>query len=574
MRLAMEGLVWMALGLGGLVAMAQTPTAARHPAAPQSASRASAQPSSQDAIVVRQTSFNIPFSVPATEARPVQIQLYVSADRGRNWRLYDQLPPDAGRFPFRAQADGEYWFALRTLDAQGRANPAGPMLQPGLRIMVDTREPELQFDATVGRAGEVTCTWRVSDPTLAPRSLKIEYQEVVDGPWKEMAVQRDVPQPAPNLLVGKTTWFPETTSRVIHVRAEVADRAGNKAAVTRRLFLAPWSDRTARANSRPIDTRQVNPAVVTTWPATAHQNAENMASRGEAIDDHASVQETQLDGQPPAEAPSPNPVTPSSSGTRRSVEELVSRPTYPPARSPIAPAVTQSFAATGDLLSRVNVSVDQWRDVLPEGELPKMIRQTQFQMDYDIESVGPEGVAEVQLWATTDGGRTWAMWQRDEDRRSPFDVHVPGEGLYGFCIVVVANNGLTSTRPRSGDLAELWVAVDMTPPEVRLTSAVYGEGRYAGQLLIRWEARDALLGDRPVTLLFSEHPEGPWNTVATGLANTGYYYWPVDPRIPDRVYLRIEVTDGAGNTSRFQLDQPVITAGLAPRGRILRLRTG
>ena len=73
-------------------------------------------------ITTRQTLFSIPFRVDRAEnpmQEPVEVQLYVSADRGLNWQVYSRVQPEAGKFLFRAVTDGEYWFAIRTLDRSG-----------------------------------------------------------------------------------------------------------------------------------------------------------------------------------------------------------------------------------------------------------------------------------------------------------------------------------------------------------------------------------------------------------------------------------------------------------------------
>ena len=61
--------------------------------------------------------------------------------------------------------------------------------------------------------------------------------------------------------------------------------------------------------------------------------------------------------------------------------------------------------------------------------------------------------------------------------------------------------------------------------------------------------------------------------LASGIPNTGQYYWPVEVRIPEKVYLRIEVLDEAGNKGEFQLQEAVSTTGLVPQGRIRGFRS-
>ena len=201
-----------------------------------------------------------------------------------------------------------------------------------------------------------------------------------------------------------------------------------------------------------------------------------------------------------------------------------------------------------------------------------MTNSLQFQLDYELDAVGPRGVDEVQLWGTTDYGRTWTNWSLDDDRESPIEVEVEREGTYGFRVVIVGRNGLATPPPNPGEPADVWVAVDVTEPAVRITSAIYGEGIHAGELDIRWLASDDALGDRPITLMFSEQPAGKWTTIAAGLPNTGQYFWKVDRNVPQKIYLRLEVYDDAGNLGDHQLVEPVNTRGLIPKAIIRSVR--
>jgi hypothetical protein len=197
-----------------------------------------------------------------------------------------------------------------------------------------------------------------------------------------------------------------------------------------------------------------------------------------------------------------------------------------------------------------------------------MTSSKRFNLDYSIDAVGPAGVEKVELWVTRNGGRDWDLWGLDEDLESPLLVEVENEGVYGFRVVIVGNNGLASQTPRSGDLADLWVGVDTTKPVVNITSAAYGTEMHAGQLDIQWTARDDHLAMRPITLSFSPQQQGPWTTIASGLPNDGQYYWRVDSSVPAQFYLRLQARDEAGNVGTHQLDQPLQSAGLTPKGRI------
>ncbi|MFG0333971.1 MAG: hypothetical protein ACF8TS_11465, partial [Maioricimonas sp. JB049] len=106
--------------------------------------------------------FRIPFQFDSAEIQrlgAVEIQLYVSSDRGVNWRHVQSVSPKAGKFTFEAERDGEYWFAVRTLDARRQQHPRGP-LQAGLQVVVDQQQPEFEVGLTDLQDGRVLLSWR------------------------------------------------------------------------------------------------------------------------------------------------------------------------------------------------------------------------------------------------------------------------------------------------------------------------------------------------------------------------------------------------------------------------------
>jgi hypothetical protein len=195
-------------------------------------------------------------------------------------------------------------------------------------------------------------------------------------------------------------------------------------------------------------------------------------------------------------------------------------------------------------------------------------RARQFQLEYDIDAIGPEGVRSVELWITGDGGTTWRRVSIDEDQRSPMDVAVDSEGIFGFRIRVVSNEGLSAREPRRGDPADMWINVDTTSPTASLTAAPYGTAEDAGRLVIQWQASDANLALRPVRLSYSPQPNGPWTTIEDGIRNEGQYLWKPALDTPELIYLRLEVRDEAGNVTVDQPNHPVDISGLIPRGHI------
>jgi len=100
------------------------------------------------AVVTGRNRFRIPFRMDADEIEALgarEIQLSVSTDRGETWRHYQSVRVDADWFMFETEDDGEFWFAVRTLDSQGRFHPAA--FQTGLKVIVDaTAQPLSEFE--------------------------------------------------------------------------------------------------------------------------------------------------------------------------------------------------------------------------------------------------------------------------------------------------------------------------------------------------------------------------------------------------------------------------------------------
>ena len=72
-----------------------------------------------ETLITKNDTFFVPFTTPLDEHQASVVELFVSGDQGENWTLYQQRGPAENRFSFRAGADGEYWFSIRTLDMNG-----------------------------------------------------------------------------------------------------------------------------------------------------------------------------------------------------------------------------------------------------------------------------------------------------------------------------------------------------------------------------------------------------------------------------------------------------------------------
>ena len=542
----------------------------------------------------------------------VDVQLLVSADRGATWQTYARQRPGDGAFRFRSNRDGEFAFASRTLDRNGRVRPEGPV-EPQLSVVVDTTAPRLALSATVGPTGNVQARWDIQDEHLQPQSFRLICRTNIPGQEMPVATDALVPGPLPGTYRGQTSFWPPAGATQIQLQAVVSDAASNPASATKILNLSRPGSRPnfgaglfagLGANSNaPALSGNPGGGLLPPTPRPAYSPdslypPSAMPPGGFAPGAYAPG------GYPPGGYPPAGAATgglpvagrglPSVPPSGSSADPPISS-SYPPGVTP-PPNLPATMPAQGPIAGGVPGGVapggigpgggapgggpgpapgprtEPLTGDLPGGERPRMTNSHRFSLDYDIESAGPGGVAEVELWLTRDRGATWTRWGVDADKQSPFEVQVDSDGIYGFRIVVISRSGVASTAPKAGDPADLWVGVDTAPPRVQLTSVSYGEGEHIGQLDIRWEAVDQRWGPRPVSLQYAESAGGPWNTIAAGLPNSGQYWWLVTGQVPKRVLLKIEVRDDADNAATFQTAQPISLEGLNPAGRIKEIR--
>jgi hypothetical protein len=201
----------------------------------------------------------------------------------------------------------------------------------------------------------------------------------------------------------------------------------------------------------------------------------------------------------------------------------------------------------------------------------KLVNGTHISLDYQIEQQGPSGISKVEVWITRDGGSSWQHLSDDPDHKSPVELDLPGEGLYGISLVMANGNGLGGVPPVKGDAPDSWVEVDLTRPEAHLVSVRPGSGDDAGSLVVSWTASDKNLGSTPIDLYYATQQNGPWQPIARGVKNDGSYRWSVPREAGSEFLIRLDVADQAGNITRCETPQPVVVDLVRPKARVLNV---
>ena len=204
---------------------------------------------SSKVIATKLSGFGVPFKINSEDSTYIEVQLYLSEDLGKTWTFYGRKNTDEQEFRFEAEADGEYWFSLKTLSRDRRLLPEGDP-QPELKILVDTVKPKLNVHIEADPAGRVICRWQATDKNLAPASVKLLYQPVLSSgtvePWQ--AVPVNLGGVARNgVYSDQVGWWPETTEATVNIAIEIADSAGNSVRQTRKVNLPATAWRTRKS---------------------------------------------------------------------------------------------------------------------------------------------------------------------------------------------------------------------------------------------------------------------------------------------------------------------------------------
>ena len=496
------------------------------------------------AVPSRQTVFAIPFQVnraASAEDAPVEVQLFVHTDDSPQWEHHKSAKPDAGSFEFSAPADGHYWFSVRSVDKRGNPHPGGPM-QPGLRVCVDTQPPHLDLTGSWNPDGDVVLQWHATDAQIVASSLKLAYREGPTADWQQFVIDAQAPPNNGTECRGESRWWPDTDAEMIHVRGEVFDEAGNSTVRHLPLTRSGKFVQQRGDGEQSLLDRQTDSAALESLQFPASSTLP--ASESETAGSQQEWTPTQVSTQPLEAAPNLGRQAPLNPTSEQSVTPSADRGAWvvPP------PATTSSAANAAATTPAVQP---------PAGSTYHSVNSLRVELQYALDGLEPLDVARVEVWGTVDGGQQWKSYGVDGDGRSPILVDVDDDGTYGFRISVTTHRGVTATRPAAGEPPQIWVVVDTARPVATLVARPVATQGSARTAMLEWTAEDRELAEQPIRLSYSGFPGGPWTTIQHGLINTGAYRWNVDPQVPAQVYLRLEVTDRAGNMAVVQTPQPI-----------------
>lgn len=489
-----------------------------------------------DVVFTQQPRFRIPYHSEPAELKRLgarEIQLYVSTDHGLSWTLAQSVPPTAGRFAYEAPRDGEYWFAVRTVDGLGRLHPQAGEITPGLKVAVDSRPPNLAL--ALDRSGDrVRLSWRASDVNLDPSTLKLEYHDSATDSWRTLSVSGQA--------AGQTTW---DARGHVRVRGTVADQAGNTG--SDEAELEAGTDRYAPLPENPD---LEGPIADHQGELPVHRTSSRSESSPEQIADNSN----------PAKAePKKAGLTPVTQ--RQTVAAAGPRPITAP--KPADGSETSNGTSTPPAAGAPTAS---------EAPRTEIVNTRAFNVGYQIDEVGPSGLGAVEFYITEDGGQKWYRYGNDPDLQSPFRIDVPAEGTYGFKVRARSGVGLAADPPKPGEQPAVTVIVDQTPPTATVQVAPQSPGQNAPVLPIRWKVQDANPRQaKAIDLAHGPSPNGPWTPIVTELDDQGGFDWTMSSIPAAKIFVRLTARDAAGNVGHAVTQQPATVDLTLPSARITEI---
>ena len=516
--------------------------------------------------------FSIPFRLPAKpspDSAPQRVTLSVSKDQGGTWEQASEASPSAGSFTYRATADGEYWFRLRSVDAKGRTRGGEG---PDMRVLVDAAGPHIAARVWKGTDGEIVCRYAAIDDSVRLDSLTFEYRGKGDASWKKIAAVGILARESPAHMVGEEIWWAGEKVEEMTVRIAISDSAGNK--TTRNFPLEPTDpgiDQAALSKelgAMPLPTQEMPmhgqapgvPASAQTSGLLGSQTAAPgiAATPGSWAAESATAWSSEASSGKSTLAPQSVLVKRVGSGDLSGFEPQIAAqdpkrpdilagnglqlPAGVAAQNPEADTASAPAFAPG-LGPRSGRQSLEYR-----GKALQLVRSRRFAWDYEFQSDRPDtDPIRVELWSTRDGGVTWQCSAVDDDDKSPINIALPASGLYGFRLEVVPDIPDPEGGPRSGDMPDSWVGIDDEPPQVELIEVTRTKTGEPGGILLRYTSHDQLLVPRSGRLLYSPNMDGPWATIAESVETQGEYRWQPARSVPAKVFVRVEATDAAGN---------------------------
>lgn len=582
-----------------------------------------------DPLQTNRTKFNIPFTIDQNDSRSEngEAMLFMSVDGG-DMSHVQTVRSSRKKFPFQAATDGLYEFTVRLTDAAGQPlGQQGPLV-PDIAIEVDTVAPELSFRLSESAPGEITVHWNCSESKVSPGSLRLEYAEGSDGRWQQIvatpgASGKTTIKSKIGTAVSVRGFISDLAGNqgtgssqiVLNMQSEqVTSARPGQAVPANPVGPTPFANNQRQPfgvsipeplqSTTPLGTVNISPSIndrpvlpplvqpQPTISANQDLNSRQAASQTSTVGNSVPYPMLPMPGDNAASIAARQPASsPQSLSASNSMPygmpapSVISGPQGGQLQSMPSTGFSNSFPADNFQTASTQPYRMPQQNSLPPSNLPgqrftnnfqstanhQLVGNSIFNIDYQVDDVGPSGVSAVELFVTEDNGQNWFAYGNDMDLRSPFQVDTQGEGTFGFAVRVRNGLGFRESPPQPGDLPSIVVTVDKTGPV-----AEFGQPQVTmsggAQVRLAWRITEDNPSRTPVRLEYSGNQNGPWVPAFDWKADTGNFNMPVKAGMPMALHFRLLTRDSAGNITATQTTQPVLVDQMKPTARLLRIQ--
>ena len=166
-------------------------------------------------IPVNVPNFTLPFEIRESTTAIREVELLVSQDRGKRWYVADRQTVETGKFAFRADSNGEYWFDFRIVAANGSVAPTNGL--PQRRVLVNAKESTVVLPSQQSKSGPLTPPkperYRIGNEfkpqPVRPESLEAEEQKTdeQESVRQELKPIQAMPKETAQVLAPKLPGF-------------------------------------------------------------------------------------------------------------------------------------------------------------------------------------------------------------------------------------------------------------------------------------------------------------------------------------------------------------------------------
>ncbi len=203
------------------------------------------------------------------------------------------------------------------------------------------------------------------------------------------------------------------------------------------------------------------------------------------------------------------------------------------------------------------------RDEEPVRPLPtiRYLASKEISFEFEITKLGTSNIEELQVWVTADNTKSWQLYAVSQEvlpvgRHKRSMILQEEAVVYGFTLVAKSKAGLLSRPlPRAGDLPDMRVESDVTPPTFRF-KLPERDARSPDTFILGWTVHEKNLVEESFRIGYSRKKDGPWQEIlefregakayAEAIAKQRYA-WRIPTEVKEPVYLRLRAIDKAGN---------------------------